>query len=182
LNPSLEPQRLRQAFGKFATGVTIVTALDADGRAIGVTANSFSSLSLDPPLLLWSIGRNSSSYGVFQRTGHFAVHVLDHTQTALSQRFSARGVNRFEGLPVESGSGGCPLLADYHVRFECSVFERHEGGDHLIMVGRILNIEQRPGSPLLFYGGRFARLHGVADSAADMAGACTGAAAPVHAA
>jgi flavin reductase (DIM6/NTAB) family NADH-FMN oxidoreductase RutF len=178
LNPSLEPQRLRQAFGKFATGVTIVTAADADGRAIGVTANSFSSLSLDPPLLLWSIGRNSSSYGVFQRTGHFAVHVLDQAQAALSQRFSARSVNRFEGVPVESGAGGCPLLPDYHVRFECSVSERHEGGDHLIMVGRILNVEQRPGSPLLFYGGRLARLHDAADAAA----ACSGAAAPEHAA
>ena len=178
MNPSLEPQRLRQAFGKFATGVTIVTAADADGRAVGVTANSFSSLSLDPPLLLWSIGRNSSSYRVFQQTGHFAVHVLDQTQTALSQRFSARGVNRFEGVPIEPGPGGCPLLPDYHVRFECSVSERHEGGDHLIMVGRILNVEQRPGSPLLFYGGRFARLH----DAADMASACSGAATPEHAA
>ena len=166
MNPSLEPQRLRQAFGKFATGVTIVTAAGAQGRAVGVTANSFSSLSLDPPLLLWSIARSSSNYAVFRRAGHFAVHILDYAQLALSRRFSARGVNRFEGVPVESGPGGCPLLCDYHVRFECSVSERHEGGDHLIMVGRILNVEHRPGSPLLFYGGRFAGLH----DAAEMAG------------
>jgi len=167
LNPSLEPQRLRQAFGKFATGVTIVTAADAQGSAVGVTANSFSSLSLDPPLLLWSIARSSSNYAVFRQAGHFAVHILDHAQAALSRRFSATGVNRFEGVPVESGPGGCPLLRDYHVRFECSVSERHEGGDHLIVVGRILNVEHQRGNPLLFYGGRFARLHDAAEMAAE---------------
>ena len=176
MNPSLEPQRLRHAFGKFATGVTIVTTVDAQGRAIGVTANSFSSLSLDPPLLLWSIARSSANYAVFLQAEHFAVHVLDHSQAALSRQFSAKGINRFEGVPIESGRGGCPLLRDYHVRFECSATERHTGGDHLIMVGRILDIEQRSGKPLLFYGGRLTRLH----DEADQVGVHLGTAAPAQ--
>lgn len=166
---TLEPRRLRQAFGSFATGVTIVTTVDAAGCDVGITVNSLSSLSLDPPLLLWSLARSSSSYPAFQQARHFMVHVLDQSQAALSRQFSARGTDRFAGVPIERGADSCPMLLDYHARFECRLVRHHEGGDHLIVVGEILNISQKPGKPLLFYRGCLTQLHDAGEDAGHAA-------------
>jgi flavin reductase (DIM6/NTAB) family NADH-FMN oxidoreductase RutF len=147
---------LRRAFSHYATGVTVVTALDAAGRRVGMTANSFSSLSLDPPLILWSLAKTSTNYEVFRAAKHFAVHVLDSAQTALAKQFATKDVDRFEGVTCATGHAGVPLLCDYHACFECETYAQYDGGDHTIFVGRVLRTEERPGDPLLFYRGKFA--------------------------
>ena len=150
-------QALRNAFGHFATGVTIITAMDAQGAAVGVTANSFSSLSLDPPLVLWSLAKTSSNYSVFEKATHFAIHVLDASQTSVAQHFAKRGTDRFASIGHTPGTGGVPLLADFHACFECETHSMTDGGDHTILIGRVMRTTERPGEPLLFYRGQFAR-------------------------
>ena len=147
---------LRNAFGHFATGVTIITMIDPAGRRVGMTANSFSSLSLDPPLVLWSLARTSANYELFCTTRHFAVHVLDSRQTALASHFATKDIDRFGELTTAAGLHGLPLLPEYHARFQCENAGCHDGGDHTIIVGRVLCFDERPGDPLLFYRGRFA--------------------------
>lgn len=149
-------QQLRSAFGHYATGVTIITTRGAAGEPVGMTANSFSSLSLDPPLVLWSIAHMSSNYEAFRAAGCFAVHVLHAGQGELARVFSTKNIDRFAGVPTSAGASGAPLLSDFHARFDCETHAQYEGGDHLIIVGRVLAAEQRPGAPLLFYRGRFA--------------------------
>ena len=145
---------LRSACGHFATGVTIVTAMGADGTPVGMTANSFSSLSLDPPLVLWSIAETSSSYEAFKQAEAFAVHVLHAGQMELATRFATRGADRFTGLDTLTGESGAPLLGDYHARFDCRTHAQFVGGDHLIIVGRVLATAELPGEPLVIYRGR----------------------------
>jgi 3-hydroxy-9,10-secoandrosta-1,3,5(10)-triene-9,17-dione monooxygenase reductase component len=164
--PALDARHLRRAFGSFATGVAIVTTTDPIRGDAGVTVNSLSSLSLDPPLLLWSIARSSSSYAVFRDARYFAVHVLDYSQLELSRQFATKGIDRFAGVALKRGAGRCPLLDQYHARFECSLASHYEGGDHLIVVGHILGIDHKPGQPLLFYGGSFTSLPGDGTAAA----------------
>jgi flavin reductase (DIM6/NTAB) family NADH-FMN oxidoreductase RutF len=147
---------LRAAFGHFATGVTIITMLDSAGRRVGMTANSFSSLSLDPPLVLWSLARTSVNHPAFCATSHFAVHVLDSHQTDLARHFATKDIDRFGELATEVGLHGLPLLSEYHARFQCESAGCHGGGDHTIIVGRVLRFDERPGDPLLFYRGKFA--------------------------
>ncbi len=151
---------LRAAFGHYATGVTIVTARGPTGEHVGMTANSFTSLSLDPPLLLWTIARRSSNFEAFRAAPGFAVHVLHDGQQSLARVFSAREVDRFKGIETHAGRCGAPLLGDFHACFECETYARHDGGDHLIIVGQVVSMEQRDGSPLLFYRGRFTSLGG----------------------
>ncbi len=150
-------QALRNAFGHFATGVTIITAMVAQGDSVGVTANSFSSLSLDPPLVLWSLAKTSSTYSVFEKATHFAIHVLDASQTSVAQHFAKRGTDRFASIGHTPGTGGVPLLADFHACFECETHSMTDGGDHTILIGRVMRTTERPGEPLLFYRGQFAR-------------------------
>jgi 3-hydroxy-9,10-secoandrosta-1,3,5(10)-triene-9,17-dione monooxygenase reductase component len=152
---------LRNAFGHFATGVTIITMLDSAGRRVGMTANSFSSLSLDPPLVLWSLARTSGNHQAFCATTHFAVHVLDSRQTDLARHFATKDIDRFGALATEVGLHGLPLLSEYHARFQCENAGCHDGGDHTIIVGRVLCVDERPGDPLLFYRGKFASVHPV---------------------
>lgn len=147
---------LRRAFGHFATGVTVVTTLDARGRRVGMTANSFASLSLEPPLVLWSLANSSTNHAAFLAARYFAIHVLAAGQDALARQFASRAGDRFAGVAVESGCRGVPLLADFHARFECEMHAQHEGGDHTIFVGRVLRVAERPGEPLLFHRGRYA--------------------------
>jgi len=156
----IENRQFRQALGQFATGVTIVTALDGEGRAIGVTASSFNAVSLDPPLVLWSIGKSAYSYPAFARAGHFAVHVLDAGQRSLSDRFAQAATDKFAGLDVGCGLGEVPLLPGCLAVFECATEHRYEGGDHLILVGRVLRMDVAHGAtqPLLFHRGRYAEL------------------------
>lgn len=163
---AIEPAVLRRAFGHFATGVTVVTTRHTDGSPVGVTASSFNTVSLSPPLVLWSVARNAYSYPAFAAAGHFAVHVLGAAQRPLSDRFARAASDKFAGLALAAGHGGVPLLPDVPVLFECAVEHRYEGGDHLILVGRVLRVRESDGSapPLVFHRGRYAALQ--ADAAA----------------
>lgn len=157
---AIEPQVLRRAFGCFATGVTIVTTLDADKMPVGVTASSFNTVSLSPPLVLWSLARSAYSYDAFVAASHFTVHVLDATHRELSDRFSRASTDKFANLNWTPGTGGVPVLPDAAATFECAVEHRYDGGDHLIMVGRVLRLSSSTGAdvPLLFHRGRYAAL------------------------
>ena len=124
-----DSQSLRRTLGRFATGVTIITARAADGRPIGLTCNSFSSVSLEPPLVQWSIAKTSRNHAAICSTPHFAVHVLDAAQRELCRQFSARDKDRFAALELETGLHGLPLLTQYHARFECETYARHEAGE-----------------------------------------------------
>ncbi|HEY6514933.1 MAG TPA: flavin reductase [Steroidobacteraceae bacterium] len=148
--------RFRSALGAFATGVTIVTTRDAEGRDVGLTANSFNSVSLDPPMVLWSLAKNARSLPAFLAASHFAVHVLAADQDGLSQRFSARGSDKFAGLDLERGPAQVPLLRGCSARFQCRTAFRHEGGDHVIFVGAVESFDQSDRAPLIFHGGRYA--------------------------
>ncbi|MCY1359114.1 p-hydroxyphenylacetate 3-hydroxylase, reductase component [compost metagenome] len=158
----IEPKALRQALGHFPTGVTVVTTRDAEGQPVGVTASSFNTVSLEPPLVLWSIGRNALSFPAFARAEHFAVHVLGDWQVEWSNRFGRACEAKFSGLDCGDGLGGVPLLPGCPARFECRVEHRYDGGDHLILVGRVLRMEHAEDArPLLFHRGRYAGLGGL---------------------
>lgn len=149
-------RRFRNALGAFATGVTIVTARDAEGRDIGLTANSFNSVSLDPPMVLWSLAKTARSLPAFLQASHFAVHVLAADQEELSKRFATRGSEKFAGLDIERGASQVPLLRGCSARFQCSTAFRHEGGDHVIFVGAVEAFDHSDRPPLVFHGGRYA--------------------------
>jgi 3-hydroxy-9,10-secoandrosta-1,3,5(10)-triene-9,17-dione monooxygenase reductase component len=148
--------RFRHALGSFTTGVTIVTTVDVAGNDIGVTANSFNSVSLAPPMVLWSLGRTSTNIAAFQAARHFAIHVLASDQQSLATRFSTRGVDRFAGFIPSRGADGVALLEGCAARFECRTAFQYEGGDHIIFVGEVLNFEHWEREPLVFKRGRFA--------------------------
>ncbi|GAC1626164.1 MAG: hypothetical protein NVS9B10_13830 [Nevskia sp.] len=152
----IDPRQFRDALGAFTTGVTIVTTCDAQGRDVGLTANSFNSVSLTPPMVLWSLSKNSASLGAFVDAPHFAVHILAADQEPLSTRFARRGADKFAGLELERGHGGIPLLAGCAARFECRTAFRYEGGDHEIFVGEVITFEHFERAPLVFHGGNYA--------------------------
>jgi flavin reductase (DIM6/NTAB) family NADH-FMN oxidoreductase RutF len=154
--PSFSPQEFRAALGMFATGVTIVTARTAEGAVVGLTANSFNSVSLDPPLVLWSLARAAASLPVFSTGSHYAINVLAADQKALAERFALRGLDRFAGVAFDEGAGGAPLLHGAAATFECFNRSRYEEGDHVIFVGEVERCTRRDGAmPLLFHGGRY---------------------------
>lgn len=153
-----DTRELRNTLGAFATGVTVISALDSNNEPRALTANSFSSVSLDPPLILWSIGRTSTSFDVFCECKNFAVHVLREDQTELSQRFATREARTFDDLAMAHGIGGVPLFDNYVARLQCETHECLPGGDHIIIIGKVLDIDLKGGAPLLFHGGRYARL------------------------
>ena len=154
--PPFTRQDFRAALGLFATGVTIVTARAADGTPVGLTANSFNSVSLSPPLVLWSLSLQAGSMPVFAKGSHYAIHILAADQRALAERFAARGADRFAGLDWREGSGGVPLLDGAAAVLECHNRNRHEEGDHVIFVGEVEQCRYRAdASPLIFHGGRF---------------------------
>jgi len=156
MQQQFDSQLFRQALGSFTTGVTIVTTADATGRSVGITANSFNSVSLTPPMVLWSLSRASSSLATFMRAKHFAVHILAADQDALASTFAQRGIDRFADLNFERGPDGIPLLDGCAARFECRTAFQYEGGDHMIFVGEVLNFEHWDREPLVFKRGRFA--------------------------
>lgn len=153
----IDPRDFRTAAGQFMTGVTIVTTIDADGTPSGFTANSFSSVSLDPPLVQFSLGRNSTNLDAFTAGNGFVVHVLAADQQDLSVRFSAKGIDRFEGSDWWPGHNGLPVLADSLATFECSPWATYEGGDHLIYVGMVerLTVGDVEGAALGYFRGRY---------------------------
>lgn len=146
---------LRSAFGRFPTGVTVVTCLDAQGHRVGLTANSLTSLSLEPPLLAWALRRASPSLGAFQRARYFAVNVLHQSQVELSRRFSRPVAAKFDEGSWHEGLHGVPLLDGAAAVFECEQFGVHETGDHLLFIGRILRIDAGAQDALVFHAGRY---------------------------
>ena len=155
-----DPRALRDAMGSFATGVTVVTCADDDGTPHGLTANSFTSVSLDPPLLLVCLAKSASSAKSLRSAEHFAVNVLRTEQRPASITFATRGEDRFGRTRWESGACGAPLLNGSLAQFECAHHAIHDGGDHWILVGRIerAGFEQGP-DPLLYFRGKYRRLH-----------------------
>ncbi len=144
----------------FATGVTIVTARGADGQLVGLTANSFNSVSLQPPLVLWSLARTAASLAAFATGSHYAINVLAADQKTLAERFAARGVDRWAGVEHAPGVSGAPVLAGAAATFECFNRSRYEEGDHVIFVGEVERCGHRAGvPPLLYHGGRFYTEH-----------------------
>jgi 3-hydroxy-9,10-secoandrosta-1,3,5(10)-triene-9,17-dione monooxygenase reductase component len=153
---SFDATEFRKALGSFATGVTIITARAPDGAKIGLTANSFNSVSLEPPLVLWSLANNAMSFDAFRAASHWAVHVLGAEQEDLSGRFARRGEDKFAGLDTDDGEGGVPLLRGCAARFECRTVSQYQGGDHLIFIGEVLRFDRDETAPLVFHGGKYA--------------------------
>ncbi len=155
--PLFDPKDFRQALGMFATGVTIVTATAPDGTPVGITANSFNSVSLTPPMVLWSLARNARSLPVFEQAERWNVHILANDQEALSNRFARAGEDKFGGLPLEGDAGaGAPLLGGCSARFQCRTAFRYDGGDHIIFVGEVLHYDRSERPPLLYVTGGYA--------------------------
>lgn len=153
---AVDTRQFRDALGAFTTGVTIVTTCDQQGRDVGLTVNSFNSVSLDPPLVLWSLAKSAASLGAFQNAEYFAVHILASDQQPLSDRFAKRGAEKFKGLTPARGNGGIPLLDGCAARFECRSRFEYDGGDHEIFVGEVITFERFDRPPLAFHGGRYA--------------------------
>ena len=156
VTPSFSAQDFRAALGSFATGVTVVTALDANGRPVGLTANSFNSVSLSPPLVLWSLSRRAGSMPAFTNGSHYAINILAADQRALAERFASKDVDRFAGVAVRQGAGGAPVIEGSAAVFECFNRSQYEEGDHVIFVGEVERCERREGAlPLIYHGGRY---------------------------
>ena len=159
-SPSFSTSEFRQALGMFATGVTIVTARSAQGQLVGLTANSFNSVSLQPPLVLWSLSRSAGSLEVFSTGSHYAIHVLAADQKDLAMQFASKSTDRFAGVPYTQGAGGAPLLQGVAATFECFNRSRYEEGDHIIFVGEVERCSHQSGAaPLLYHGGKFYTEH-----------------------
>jgi flavin reductase (DIM6/NTAB) family NADH-FMN oxidoreductase RutF len=159
-SPTFSPLEFRASLAMFATGVTIVTARTESGGLIGLTANSFNSVSLDPPLVLWSLSRLAGSMPVFSAGSHYAINILSAGQRDMAERFATRDVDRWHGVAYTEGRGGAPLLTGAAATFECFNRSRYEEGDHVIFVGEVENCSHREGaSPLLFHGGKFYTEH-----------------------
>ena len=148
----------RRALGCFVTGVTIVTARGADGRAHGFTANSFTSVSLDPPLVLVCVGHETQSLEIYRQCPQFAVNVLGSSQRAISNRFATERPDRFAGVRWREGMHRLPILEGCIAALECAVWQRIEAGDHMILVGRVLGCEDSPEPPLAFWRGSYRSL------------------------
>ncbi|HEY2190636.1 MAG TPA: flavin reductase family protein [Caldimonas sp.] len=154
--PTFGGDDFRAALAMFATGVTIITARDADGAPVGLTANSFNSVSIEPPLILWSLSRQAGSMPSFARGSHYAINILAADQHDLAVRFASKDVDRFEGVAFRSGTGGIPLLDGAAAVFECFNRSRYQEGDHVIFVGEVESCARRAGAhPLIFHGGRY---------------------------
>lgn len=155
----LDQTELRQAFGCFATGVVVITARDFDGNPIGMTVNSFSSLSLNPALLLWSIQKSSAQFDAFVEANYFNVHILRDNQEELSTQFARKDVDRFSGVEWVRDKNEVPLLEGCHAVFRCQAYRQyHDAGDHTIVVGEVLEVTLEEVAPLVFYRGGYCQL------------------------
>ena len=156
LEPSFTSAQFRAALGMFATGVTIITAQGNDGERVGLTASSFNSVSLEPPLVLWSLARQARTMPVFGRGSHYAINILAAEQRAVAEQFASRRLDRFHGIAFREGRCGAPVLEGAAAVFECFNRSRYEEGDHVIFVGQVEHCERRAGaSPLIYHGGRY---------------------------
>jgi flavin reductase (DIM6/NTAB) family NADH-FMN oxidoreductase RutF len=154
---TIDPRDFRNALGTFATGVTIITATARDGRPYGLTCNSFASVSLNPPLVLWSLGMFSQGLSIFQDASHFAVNVLGASQQALANKFAKSSEEKFVGVDWTPGLGGAPLLADSVANFQCRSAGRYYGGDHVIFLGAVEAYAYNRQEQLLFARGGYGR-------------------------
>src|SRR5579871_1361366 len=154
---SLDPRDFRNALGTFATGVTIITAMADDGKPYGLTCNSFASVSINPPLVLWSLGTYSQGLPVFQNATHFAVNVLGVSQQPLAAKFAKTSADKFDGVKWKAGLGKAPLIADSVAHFQCRVASRYYGGDHVIFLGAVEAYTYNRKEPLLFVRGGYGR-------------------------
>lgn len=167
MNPSdnireiaVDPAQLRRALGSFVTGVTVVTARNGGGQPIGLTVNSFNAVSLEPPLVLWSLSLRAASFDSFVQSSHFAVNVLAADQAAISETFAKTGSDKFANVAWKNGNEQMPLLEDTAASFICRNANRYPGGDHLIFVGEVIAFKQHRRTPLAYAHGRYIQLPG----------------------
>jgi len=154
---AIDPRDFRNALATYATGVTIITAMAADGRPYGLTCNSFASVSLNPPLVLWSLGMFSQGLTIFQNATHFTVNVLGASQLALASKFAKSSEDKFAGVEWTPGLGSAPILADSVASFQCRAANRYYGGDHVIFLGAVEAYAYNGREPLLFARGGYGR-------------------------
>lgn len=155
LKRNIDEATFRKVMGLFATGVTVMTCRDENARAVGMTVNSFTSVSLDPPLVLWCINKEIIPARAFRTAEYFAVHVLHRGQESLSNHFAVDRDNKFDGIEHRSGIADLPILADFLSVYQCRSCNRVEAGDHFILVGELLDYEVRDGEPLIFCRGAY---------------------------
>ncbi|MEJ5369075.1 MAG: flavin reductase family protein [Bryobacteraceae bacterium] len=148
----------RRACGAFATGVAVATVTGRDGKPHGLTVNSFTSVSLDPPLVLVCIGHKAATHGPFSTALAFAVNILDESQRELSERFASSHPRRFEGVAWKTGEAGAPVLEEALAVLECEAWRKMDAGDHTIVVGLVKRTRARDGRPLLYFGGKYRRM------------------------
>jgi flavin reductase (DIM6/NTAB) family NADH-FMN oxidoreductase RutF len=153
----IDPRDFRNALGSYATGVAVITATGTDGKPYGLTCNSFASVSLNPPLVLWSLGMFSQGLSIFQNASHFAVNVLGVSQQALAAKFATSSDDKFAGVEWTAGLGNAPLLAASVANFQCRAVDRYYGGDHVIFLGAVEAYAYNRQEPLLFARGRYGR-------------------------
>jgi 3-hydroxy-9,10-secoandrosta-1,3,5(10)-triene-9,17-dione monooxygenase reductase component len=161
---TFDSRQFRSALGGFPTGVAVVTARADDGKPIGITINSFSSVSLDPPLVLWSLARGSLNLPHFAVGRRHIIHVLADHQDELAKRFASRAPDKFSGLSHETTEDNIPLFDECVATFGCATRALYEEGDHVIVIAHVEQIDQREREPLLFWGGKFALLETAASS------------------
>src|SRR3954462_1201831 len=153
----IDPRDFRNALGTYATGVTIITAAATDGKPYGLTCNSFASVSLNPPLVLWSLGMFSQGLTIFQNASHFTVNVLGASQQALASQFAKSAADKFAGVSWKPGLGNAPVIANSVANFQCRAVNRYYGGDHVIFLGAVEAYTYNAKEPLLFARGAFGR-------------------------
>lgn len=163
LDACFDPRELRNALGRFATGIAVVMAGDDEGL-MGVTVNSFSAVSLDPPLILFCMARSLHSLARLEKVRAYSVNILLESQQEVSNRFAKAGEDKFSAIPWEHGPSGAPRLVPAHACFECAPYAHYDGGDHVIFVGRVVHMHaEGEDSPLLYYRGRYRALAGSGD-------------------
>lgn len=153
--PAIDRRELRRTLACFPTGVTVVTAVAPNGEYVGLTVNSFNSLSLDPPLVLWSLTSSSRSLAAFEQAKHFAVNILAEEQVEISRLFSSRATRKFTGLELKPGIGGAPLIAGCAAYIECRIHSKQRGGDHMLFIGEVERHRASSKRPLVFVHGRY---------------------------
>jgi len=155
---SFGSRELRDVLGCFATGVAVVTTIGDGGAPVGVTINSFNSVSLNPPLVLWSLSLTAPSLSAFRNHRAFAVNILSEDQAHIGRQFARPAPNKFAGIDWQPGYKGVPLIAGTAARLECRTWQRYEGGDHEIFIGEVIDMAATDKAPLIFHRGRFARV------------------------
>jgi flavin reductase (DIM6/NTAB) family NADH-FMN oxidoreductase RutF len=158
---TLDSRQFRQALGCFATGITVAASRTPDGELLGITANSFNSVSLDPPLVLFSLHRNAYSLKAFEEAGCFSINILSEGQRHVSDAFARALADKWTGVAWETWETGAPILTDALANFDCETHSTHDGGDHIIFVGRVLRLRAADdGRPLLYFRGAYCGLDG----------------------